>query len=71
MEGLIRVKGLRVPNDLDGGYEEQCNKRDVWELPPHTLPNGEPCVGSRGLLYNSDVTEGHNGWTGNCRVCGQ
>lgn len=75
MEGLTKVKGLRVPNDLYGGSDEECNIYEVWRLPKHT-PLGkdsdeEECVGSGGLVYNSEVTEGPNGWTGNCRVCGR
>lgn len=70
MEGLTRVKGLRVPNDLYGGSDEECNIYEVWRLPEHEF-HGIKCVGSGGLVYNSEVTEGPNGWTGNCRVCGQ
>ncbi len=71
MEGLTRVKGLRVPMDLDGNFELQCDEETVFQFPVHKLRNGDVCPGSLGLEYSSHVTEGPNGWTGNCRVCGQ
>jgi len=67
---LRHLDDIHVPTDLDEGSEPECNTEDVWQIPPYMNTEGNSCVGSNGLIYNTGLTNEQPPTT-ICSFCGQ